>query len=211
MRKTLTMLAFVIACFTLDAQDARSILDNAATAYNNAGGIKASFILNSKHSSSNDTYSYDGTALLKANKFRIEIPDAISWFDGHTQWVYMKDTEEVNISNPDKSELQNISPSYIFNTYKNGYNLTYRGEKNSGGKTLMEIELTPTKLNSDLKKIVIGIDKSTNIFSSITITDKSGMTNYLRVTKISTNINLSDEIFKFNKSNYPNAEIIDLR
>ncbi len=211
MRKILTTIFFVIFSLALNAQDAQTILENAAKAYNNAGGIKASFVLNSKHSSSNDTYSYNGTAFLKANKFKIEIPDAITWFDGRTQWVYMKENEEVNISNPDNSELQNISPSYILNTYKNGYKLTYKGEKVSGNKTLVEIELTPFKQNSDIRKIIIGIDKSTNIFSSIIITDKSGMTNNLKITNLTTGVNLSEEIFKFNKANYPNAEIIDLR
>lgn len=211
MRKILTTIFFVIFSLALNAQDAQTILENAAKAYNNAGGIKASFVLNSKHSSSNDTYTYNGTAFLKANKFKIEIPDAITWFDGRTQWVYMKENEEVNISNPDNSELQNISPSYILNTYKNGYKLTYKGEKVSGNKTLVEIELTPFKQNSDIRKIIIGIDKSTNIFSSIIITDKSGMTNNLKITNLTTGVNLSEEIFKFNKANYPNAEIIDLR
>ena len=211
MRKILTTIFFVIFSLALNAQDAQTILENAAKAYNNAGGIKASFVLNSKHSSSNDTYSYNGTAFLKANKFKIEIPDAITWFDGRTQWVYMKENEEVNISNPDNSELQNISPSYILNTYKNGYKLTYKGEKVSGNKTLVEIELTPFKQNSDIRKIIIGIDKSTNKFSSIIITDKSGMTNNLKITNLTTGVNLSEEIFKFNKANYPNAEIIDLR
>lgn len=49
---------------------------------------------------------------MKGNKFKIEIPDAITWFDGTTQWVYIKDTDEVNITNPTGDELQAISRLY---------------------------------------------------------------------------------------------------
>lgn len=211
MKLTLLTLILTIATFPLAAQDARGILDKSAEAYNNGGGIKATFILNSTPPNSSDIYSYDGTAYLKGNKFRIEIPDAITWFDGRTQWVYLKDTEEVNVSTPGENELQSISPAYLFNVYKTGFKITYKGEKTAGGKTLIEIELLPEKQNSDLKKILVGIDKHTNMLSTITLIDKSGMTNSLLLKKISTGVELPDTNFKFNKNDYPGAEIIDLR
>lgn len=209
--KLFTVILFLAFTSVASAQNARSILDKASSAYEKAGGVIATFTLDSKDTKAKETYSYDGTAHMKGDKFKIEIPDAITWFDGSTQWVYVKDTEEVNISAPTGEELQSISPSVLFNIYKKGFNLSYKGQKKEAGKTLSEIELTPQKKTGDFAKIIVLIDKANNTFYKVTLIDKKGLENTLTIKKYQVGNNLSDETFKFNKNNYPNAEIIDLR
>ena len=200
-------------CITLNAgaQNARAILDKAADTYNRAGGVTATFTLDTKDLKAKQTYSFDGKVLMKGDKFKIETPDGITWFDGKTQWVYLKDSQEVNISTPTGEELQAISPSAMFNIYKSGYNLTYKGEKTVKGKTVQEVEMTPQKKNSDITRIVVQIDKRTNIFSSITISYKSDLQNVLAINTLQTATNLPDATFIFNKKDYPKVEVIDLR
>lgn len=208
--KLFTLIFFFAAATVVNAQNARAILDKASQTYNETGGVAASFTLDAKDLSAN-TYSYDGKAYMKGDKFKIEIPDATTWFDGTTQWVYIKDTEEVNITSPTGEELQAISPSVLFNIYKRGFNLTYMGEKRAGGKTLQEIELIPQKKGGDFSKINVQIDKATNIFYKIVLTDKEGMENILTIKNYQVDKNLSDNLFRFDKKDYPEAEIVDLR
>lgn len=195
----------------LQAQSARSILDKASDAYNKAGAIQASFSLNVKDAKGQTTYSYQGKAQMKGDKFRIEIPDGITWFDGKTQWVYLKESDEVNITIPTGEELQAISPAAMFNSYKKGYNLKSNGSKTVRGKTVYEVEMTPQKKNDDIRKIVVQIDKVNNIFSSITMIDRSGNQNILTVTSLQTKANIPESRFVFEKKEYPQSEIIDLR
>jgi outer membrane lipoprotein-sorting protein len=209
--KLFTLSILIASTAGLSAQNAREILDKASETYNKAGTVTASFMLDSKDTKARTTHSYDGKAFMKGNKFRIEIPDAITWFDGTTQWVYIKDTEEVNISNPTGEELQAISPSVLFNIYKKGFNLSYKGEKRLNAKFLYEIELIPHKKSGDFTKIVVLIDKASNIFSRITVTDKVGIENILTIKSYRTGNNLTDDTFQFNKKDYPRAEIVDLR
>lgn len=209
--KLFTFILLAALTSTVSAQNARAILDKASEAYNKAGSVTVSFTLDAKDIKAKNTYSYDGKAYMKGNKFKIEIPDAITWFDGITQWVYVKDTEEVNISNPSGEELQGISPSALFGIYKKGYNLSYKGEKRSGGKVLQQVELTPQKKGADITKILVEIDKMTNIFSTITLTDKSGIQNILSIKNYQTGSNIPETTFTFNKKDYPKAEIVDLR
>ncbi len=204
----ITLFTFILSA---SAQDARSILDKASEAYSKAGAVTVTFTLDSKDTKAKTTYSYDGKAFMKGDKFKLEIPDAVTWFDGTTQWVYVKDTEEVNISNPTGEELQGISPSVLFSIYKKGYNLTYKGEKKSGGKTVQEVELAPQKKNADITKIVVQIDKANNTFHKISLTDKVGMLNSLTINSYQTSSNIPDSTFSFNKKEYPRAEIVDLR
>ncbi|MBF0650562.1 outer-membrane lipoprotein carrier protein LolA [Dysgonomonas sp. GY75] len=204
---------FILITFTIGlfAQNAREILDKASETYNKAGAVTASFTLDSKDTKARSVHSYDGKAFMKGNKFKIEIPDAITWFDGTTQWVYIKDTEEVNISNPTGEELQAISPSVLFNIYKKGFNLSYKGEKRINGKSLYEVELIPQKKGGDFTKIAVLIDKASNIFSKITVTDKAGIENILTIKSYQAGSNLTDDVFHFNKKDFPRAEVVDLR
>ena len=211
MKLKLFILVFLCLSVTTHAQNARAILDKASAAYNNVGGISASFTLDIKDTKKKQTYSSDGKAWLKGNKFKFETPDGITWFDGKTQWVYIKDSDEVNITTPTGQELQAISPSAIFNMYKSGFSLTYKGEKIVKGKTVLEVDMVPQKKGQDIAKITVQIDKSTNIFSSITMIDKSGIQNILTISKNQTEANIPDITFVFNKKDFPTAEMIDLR
>lgn len=202
------LLAFVSS---LTAQNAKSILDKASDAYRKAGSVTATFTLDSKDTKTQNVYSYDGTAHMKGDKFKIEIPDAITWFDGKTQWVYIKDTDEVNITEPTGEELQSISPSVLFNIYKKGFDLSYKGERKSGGKTVYEIELSPQKKAGEFTKIIVQIEKSSYIFHKITLIDKNDLENTLTIRKYQIENMFSDDLFKFNKNDYSSAEIIDLR
>lgn len=210
MKLKLLLLSLVIPFIGIEAQNARTILDKAATTYNNAGSVTASFTLDSKEIKTKSVYSIDGTAYMKGDKFKIDIPEATTWFDGKTQWVYMKGTDEVNISEPTGEELQGISPSSLFSIYKQGFTLTYKGEKHVMGTTVLEVELTPQDKASNYTKIVVQINKSTNLFHQITLVDKS-YENTLTIRKMQTKTNLPEKTFVFSKSEYPNAEIIDLR
>ncbi len=211
MKLKLLILFTLIPFLGIEAQNARAILDKAAAAYTKAGGLTASFTLDSKEIKTKSIYSIDGTISMKGDRFKIDIPDATTWFDGKTQWVYMKGTDEVNITEPTGEELQGISPSSIFSIYKQGFDLLYKGEKKVAGIALFEVELISQNKSSNFTKIIVQIDKTTNLFHQIILFDKSGYENKLSIRKMKTNINLLDKTFIFNKSEYPDVEIIDLR
>lgn len=193
------------------AQNARTILDKASDSYLKAGAVTAKFTLNTKEVKSKQVYSQDGTALMKGNKFRIEVAQAITWFDGKTQWIYVKDNEEVNVSNPTGAELQAISPSLLFSIYKQGYDLKYNGEKTMNGKSVYEVEMIAQNKKNELKQIIVQINKTNNTFAKIVLYDTNGMENTLIINSYQTNSTMSDASFVFSAKDYPQAEIIDLR
>lgn len=205
------MLTFFLSVFCLNAQNAKDILDKANLAYNQAGGIVASFTINTEDVKGKTIYSQDGKAYLKGNKFKIDVPDGITWFDGKTQWVYAKGGDEVNVSNPTGEELAGVSPSVLLSLYKAGFKLIYKGEKKEKTKTVYVIEMIPLGKKTEFSKMIVTIDKATNIFTSVSTYGKDGMDNHLIINKIQTGVNLSDAVFVFNKKEYPGVEVIDLR
>ena len=136
-----------------------------------------------------------GTISIKGKKFHATTPDAIIWFDGKTQWTYVKKNDEVNVSTPNESQLQALNPYNFIYMYKKGY--TYMMTKKSNG---YEVHLTATDKKRSVQEMYITVNKSTYIPSQIRVKH----CNFKKA-------NLSDGIFRFNSKDFPKAEVIDLR
>lgn len=211
MKIKLLILLAVVSFQAGVAQNAREILDKVSSTYSASPGFILTFTLNSEDTGSKTTYSSDGKAYIKGNKFKIDVPDGMTWFDGKTQWVYVSGSDEVNVTNPTGEELASISPTALLNIYKTGFKLDYKGEKKENGKQVYTIEMTPQKKGSDVTKFILKIDKTTNLFTQITVKDKNGINNVLIIRKTEKILTLADSFFVFNKKEYPDVEVIDLR
>ena len=110
--KVCRILAVVFLCFwTISgvrvlAQNATSILDKAASAYEDSNGLTAYFTMQTRSDVQKVSESFDGTVDIKGDKFVLKTPDMITWFDGTTQWSFVERNEEVNVSTPRSCRLR---------------------------------------------------------------------------------------------------------
>lgn len=193
------------------AQEAQAILDQAAQAYEQSNGIKANFAIHSVVPQQNISESFEGVINMKGDKFKLETPDMITWYNGETQWVYLMRNEEVNVSIPSGDELQLTNPAVLLRQYKKGFAVQYKGTSTTRqAKSAYDITLTPKK-KSDIQQVDLQIEKVSHIPAAITITDKNGATVSIHISKWETGKNQADSFFSFNESDYPDAEVIDLR
>ena len=196
-RLRITIVALLIAVASY-GQTAKQVLDKAAAAVSNKSGITASFTL--KGGQMNDK----GSISIKGKKFQIKTSNVIIWFDGKTQWSYVRKNDEVNVSTPNESQLQALNPYNFIYMYKKGYNSTMAKK---GGN--YEVHLTSTDKKKSVQEMYILIHPQTYIPSEIRI-KHSKRWNTIEVSNVK-KANLSDEIFHFNSKDFPTAEVIDLR
>lgn len=193
------------------AQNAASILDKAAEAYEGSNGISAAFALNTRSEVQKMSESFEGTINMKGDKFTLVTPDMVTWFDGTTQWTYVERNEEVNVSTPTGDELQFTNPALLLRVYKKGFTPKYIGESTAtNGKTTYDIELTPKK-KGDITRVVLQIEKFSNFPASIKVEAKNGVSNTIHISQLKTGVNQPDSFFVFKESDYPDADVIDLR
>jgi outer membrane lipoprotein-sorting protein len=213
MKKIFSFCLFLLACVaTSHAQDAKAILDKASESYTRSSGISAEFLIKNTNSRNKaGAYSQTGKALIKGNKFKIESGEGTTWFDGKTQWTYVKNNNEVNVSNPDGEELAAVSPVSILNLYKSGFSLSSKGTTTDKGRSVYKIEMKPQKKNTGVNRYLILIDKQTFHISSITIDSKNGNNTTISILKYQSGLSLADKTFIFDKKEYPQAEVVDLR
>ena len=180
------------------AQTATSVLDKAAATVTMKEGVKANFKM------SGSMGSTSGTIVIKGKKFHAATPQASVWFDGKTQWTYMKDNDEVNVSNPNESQLQAINPYNFINLYKKGYNATL----NSSGNSHV-IHLTASSADRKIKELFITVDKKTYHPTQVKLLQGKKWTIF-DITNLKKQAT-SDAEFRVNTKDFPHAEIIDLR
>ena len=111
-----------------------SILDKASQLFKQSEGVKLSFTLSPDSPEGGAFEPQQGVAFIKRDKFKLDMPYSTSWFNGTTQWVLLKDANEVNISNPTPEELISISPLGILNMYKTNYVLKEPVSNSFNGK-----------------------------------------------------------------------------
>ena len=196
LRITLAMLLFTaVASY---GQTARQVLDKAAAAVSNKSGITASFALKGEQMNTS------GTLAIKGRKFHATTPQATIWFDGKTQWTYMKKSDEVNISTPTEAQLAAINPYNFIYMYKKGYQYTMAKKGQS-----YEIHLTATDKKRNIQEMYITVGQKSYVPTQIRMKQQKGWTTIdIRNFKAAT---LSDATFRFNSKDFPTAEVIDLR
>ena len=199
MKKHFALIMMLLLSVGAQAESAKRILDKAAASVSNPGGVQAHFQMISKQFGNTN-----GEIAIKGKKFHATTPDATIWFDGKTQWTYMKGNDEVNISNPTEAQLQAINPYNFINIYKKGYKLSSKKVENS-----YEVHLIPTDKSRKIQEMYIIVDSSSYRPTHVKMKQKDKWSTII-ISQLTT-ASLSDNLFQFNSKDFPKAEIIDLR
>lgn len=184
---------------TANAAQARKVLDKTAAVIGRKGGASASFKI-----SSAKIGSTSGTIAIKGKKFHARTPQAIVWFNGKTQWSYLKSTDEVNISTPTEAQQMAMNPYQFINMYKSGYTLSMTA---SGSN--YNVRLVAQNKKRSVQEMHITVNKKTYIPSQVKMRE-GGTWTTISVTGFKAQ-NQNDATFVFNAKDFPSAELIDLR
>ena len=180
------------------AQSAKQVLDKAAATVTASSGVKANFRV------STTTGNTSGTIAIKGKKFYATTPQAKIWFDGKTQWTYIKNNDEVNISTPSDAQLQAINPYNFINLYKRGYTYTM----NTAGANYV-VHLTANSPSKKISEVFITVNKKSYEPMQVKMLQGKKWTTF-DITSIKKQ-NIADSQFRFNSADFPKAEVIDLR
>jgi len=180
------------------AQSAKAVLDKAAGTITAQSGVKANFKMTTANGSTS------GTIAIKGKKFYATTPQAKVWFDGKTQWTYLKNNDEVNVSNPTEAQLQAINPYNFIHLYKRGYTYTM----NTAGTDYV-IHLVANSTDRKIKELFISVNKKTYQPKQAKMLQGKKWTTF-DINSIKKE-NIADSQFRFNAKDFPKAEVIDLR
>lgn len=181
------------------AQTARGVLDKTAQILSNKEGVTANFTM-----TNSQQMKVSGTVSVKGIKLYAQTPVGIIWFDGKTQWTYLTKNEEVNVTTPTAAQLQMINPYTFINMYREGYKYTM-----STSASEFKVHLTATDPKRKIQEMFINVDKKSYAPTQVKLLQGKKWTQF-DISGVKQQ-KLSDDIFRFNSKDFPNAEVIDLR
>lgn len=203
---------FSTLSFSQSDEKATSILKNVAKQYKSYKGVSIQFTFTMENAQEDIKESSKGKAWVKDKSYKVILMGVETYFNGTTKWSYMEDAEEVNITTPDPSDKNSFDPSKLFTEYEEGYKVRYIKEVFQNNKALHEIDLLPIDVKgSEFNRIKIMVDKDKNQIYQIIRYGKDGNDYTITLTNITKENSLSDALFKFDASKYPDVEVIDLR
>ena len=209
------------AAFAQKDADAKVILNKLSKQYRTYDAVKTDFTLLIDNSQANVKQTQTGTLVSrsKINKYKVTLyatgakkptvtQEIIS--DGKTQWTFLKDVNEVQLSDADNSE-EAFNPAKIFTIYEKGYKYLYTGQQKVGSKVYQVIDLTPEDAKKSFFKVRLMIDKVKNQLYSAQIFDKNGSKYTYTLRTFTPNYKAPESTFVFDKKAYPGVEVVDLR
>ncbi len=202
MKKIIAMtllMVMTIGVYAQNAATARKILDKTAAVISSKGGATANFTM-----TGTKTGTVNGSIAIKGRMFHAVTPQSIIWYNGKTQWTYLKANEEVNVSTPNEAKQMSMNPYRFINMYQSGYNLAMTDK----GKDYW-VHLTAQNKQRSVQEVYILINKKSYHPSTIKMRHGNSWST-ITVKNLKTG-KLSNSLFTFNAKDYPHAEVVDLR
>ena len=190
--------------------EAKKVLDAMSAKYKKIPAYVADISSSLVNETDGINEEFKGKISVKGEMFKLELDEQVVINNGTTVWTYLPDVNEVNIDNYDPDE-EEMSPSKIYDAYKEGYKYILLGEQTVNGKLSSEVDLVPNDTDSQFFKIKLFIAKADNSLQTWTMFDKSGNKYIYAIQNFKGNSNSKDSDFAFNAADYPGVEVIDLR
>ena len=191
--------------FAENDPNAKKILDAVSNKVKSFKGITGTFIIKSITSKGKDNGTKTGLISIKGQKYILKQGKTEIICDANK--IYNYDGSKTVTVTPVEESGQTLSPQ---NLLSNFYDKDFVYKLVSSKTTFHEIELIPNDKRKNFTKVSVYIDKAKSMITKAKILDKSSNIIEFTLNNINTNAVLTDNMFGFNKTRYPNnVEILD--
>jgi len=220
MRFLLTVVVLVNASLLLAQQPgdrklqndpaAQALLDKVSSNYNAAPSLKIGFSLMVDTPEEEAYIKSKGSVLLKKEKYKIDTEEMVIVCDNVKRYVYLKESNElqINFFEPEEGEIE--SPNELFEIYKKDYFYRISREVTDNNRKLTVISLIPSDLkNSTYNMIFLHVDKEINQIVKGEIMMRDG-NKYTYTISSFEETPVPDSEFSFDPASYPGIYVDDM-
>jgi outer membrane lipoprotein-sorting protein len=207
MYSILRILAVLLVSFSLNAQNAKGLLDQVSSKINGYENIVIDFKYSVSNPKKNLNQESKGNVALKNDLYVLNFMGVTRIFDGKKVYNIVPEDEEISISKYDKEKADDLTPSKMLTFFNTGYKYTWDILQNIKGRKIQYIKLNPLNPKDKTKEVLIGIDVQTKHIYNLMQVDKDGTKTTFTINSFKTNQPLSKNHFTFTESKYPNYYI----
>lgn len=189
---------------------AQTLLDKVSANYHAATSLKVGFSLLVDTPDEEAYMKSKGSVLLKKEKYRIDTDEMIIVCDNVKRYVYLKESNElqINFFEPEEDEIE--SPSELFDIYKEDYFYRLSGEITDNNRKLSVVSLIPADIKkSPYKMIFLYVDKEKDQIVKGEILTRDG-NKYTYIISSFEESPILDTEFSFDPAQYPGIYVDDM-
>ena len=155
----------------------------------------------------------DGEALLQDNgmiymdngRYALLMQDMKVWCDGMTQWSYMREVDEVYVTDAASDEAQNLSPLYIMEHYRNG---RFASVAEDGTVAVVKLQ---SLADAEAESVELHIQKNNNRLMKMLILMPGQGSVEVSLDGYVARCGAGDDVFVCPVDDFSTAEVIDMR
>ena len=210
----------ILFCFAPNAsgqEDGRSlkIIDDVSVKFKTHPSVSVDFSATVTQLQDKSENEFSGKIWLKKDKYKLEVPEYVIYFDGEKIYQYLPDVKEVNVSRPDANEkdedIQMLDPRTFFGLSARNFKSKLIKESRQYGRQVYEVDLYPVDVkNTKYSRIRVYIEKSTSQLVYLKAFLKNGSQYTFVFDRYNILQALPDTFFTFNTAEHPGVEVIDL-
>ena len=188
---------------------ATSIMEKTVIKYNSLSAFSFEFTVNMEEKGINIA-DFSGVLIVKQEKYYLTFEDQIMGDDGVMMWNYQKNTNEASLFDTEDDDFLIFHPLKMLNNWNKEYNVKFIREEEFQKSKVNILDLT-FRQKSQYYKMRLFIDKNSSYIQQAIMYKVDGMTLTYTVTKFTPNVVVDDSKFIFNKKEYPDVQINDMR
>ncbi len=147
-----------------------------------------------------------GIIYIDDNRYALLMQDMKVWCDGETQWSYMREINEVYITDAAADEAQNLSPLFVMEHYREGFS---RSAVSKDGFTA--VMLKAMNEDSDVECVLLLISEENYRLVSMIISMPGQGAVEIDLDGYVAKCGVDDDVFTCPLDDFREAEVIDMR
>lgn len=147
-----------------------------------------------------------GVIYIDNNRYALLMQDMKVWCDGVSQWSYMREINEVYITEAEAEEAQNLSPLYVMEHYREGFS---RSAVSEGGYTAVMLKAMDEE--NDVECVMLLISEENHHLVSMMISMPGQGVVEVDLDGYVADCGAGDDVFTCPLDDYRETEIIDMR
>lgn len=150
-----------------------------------------------------------GQVKLWKEKFFISLAGTEMYYDGKTQWTYVKDLNEVSITEPTPMELAESSPLAMVKGYSKGHRVDF--DETATDEKFYYVSVYPLNHGLDYFRVQLVISKKTYLVNRIKVSQRNGDRVTIALDALTPIAQPTVTMFTYSKEAHPKATVSDLR
>ena len=191
---------------------AEPFLDDLAKFFNPEKTIQIEFKYEVESLKDSSITSDFGYVIIKGPKYKLKLEDGEMYYNGQKLWVYNINAEEVYSSIPKETNKDQmiLDPFRLLSKYKDYYKYRKKNDVEISGKSYINLELYPIKLETNYSVLKIVLDKDTHQMFSLELQQKNGIIYRIYIKEFIEMLKIDDSAFSWDASLHPDVLEVEM-